>query len=409
MKQAMVKHPPLPRQYGEELLVMERGEGCHLFDCVGNRYLDMGSGIAVNALGYGREDLAEIAAKQMKRLVHASNLFATEPQLELAQKMVNSPAPGHAGFEAVHFGNSGAEANETAMKYARLYAWRKNKPHKIRLLAFEGAFHGRTLGALSLTANPAYKKPFGPLVPGVEILPFGDVEALTTAMDQDVAGVIVEPIQGEGGLNMVSRDFARALNALCQEHDALLIADEVQTGMGRCGSLFASGLVGLEPDLICLAKPLAGGLPLSAVLIPPKVNALLAPGDHATTFGGGPVTTAVASAVWDIISVPSFLAEVRRKGDILESLLAQELEQRGLEGEIRGAGLLRGIRLKGTPFDGPWCSKIVQEARNNGLIILKTGADVLRLAPPLVMDEASLKEGVALLFQTIDQNAKTTA
>ncbi len=403
---AIARQLPLPKQYGEELLVIERGEGCRLIDRSGASYLDMGSGISVNALGYGRKDLADIAAEQMKKLIHASNLFATEPELELASKMVAAPVPGfaHAQFEAVHFGNSGTEANETALKYARLYSYsRKGKNHH-RMIAFSNSFHGRTMGALSVTANPAYREPFAPLVPGAEILPLNDCEALIAAMDSTVCAVIVEPVQGEGGLNLVSRDFARNLNSLCREHDVLLIADEVQSGLGRCGALFASGIVGLEPDIICLAKPLAGGLPLSAVYVPAAVNALLKPGHHATTFGGGPVTTAVASAVWDILSSPEFLAEVRRKGELIESLIAAGLADLGVKGEVRGAGMLRGVRLKEDAYDGAWCGKVIKEAQKAGLIILKTGADVLRLAPPLVMSDEEIREGIALLIGVIKNN-----
>lgn len=402
-EKAIVSHPPLPRQYGDELLVFDHGDGCRLTDRSGRSYLDMGAGIAVNSLGYGRDDLADIAAAQMKKLVHVSNLFATEPQLELAAKILAAPIPGstHALFEAVHFGNSGTEANETAMKYARLYSGTKKGPGHHRFLAFTHSFHGRTMGALSLTANPAYREPFAPLIPGCEILPLNDVEALKTAFDDTVAGVMVEPIQGEGGLNILTGKFTRALNSLCRKHDALLIADEVQAGLGRCGALFSSGIVGLEPDIITLAKPLAGGLPLSAVLVPKKVNALLKPGHHATTFGGGPVTTAVASAVWDILTAPEFLAETRQKGELTETLLAGILEECGIEGEVRGAGLLRGLRLNDEKYDGAWCSEVIKSCLEAGLIILKTGADVLRLAPPLTISNEELQEGITILSEVI--------
>lgn len=403
---ATAVNPPLPRQYGESLLVFEHGEGCRLFDRAGKQYLDLGSGIAVNSLGYGRDDLAEIAAEQMKKLIHVSNLFATEPQLELAGKIINASAPGgvHAHFEAVHFGNSGTEANETAIKYARLYAGNRRGEGHHRLVSFTNSFHGRTMGALSLTANPAYREPFGPLIPGVEILPFNDTETLVSTLDETVCGVMIEPVQGEGGLNIVSREFAETLNSLCRKFDILLIADEVQTGMGRCGTMYACSMVGLEPDIITLAKPLAGGLPLSAVLVPNRVNAMLKPGHHATTFGGGPVTTSVASAVWDIMANPDFLAETRRKGNLLESLLTEGLFELGIEGEVRGAGLLRGLRLLGNKYDGGWCSTILKSAMDEGLILLKTGADVLRIAPPLVISDVELAEGVSLLFKIIKKN-----
>jgi acetylornithine/N-succinyldiaminopimelate aminotransferase len=404
--EAIVRNPPLPKQYGNELLVFDRGEGCRLFDRSGRSYLDMGSGIAVNSLGYGRKDLADVAAAQMKKLIHVSNLFATEPQLELAGKIIGTSAPGgaHAIFEAVHFGNSGSEANETAIKYARLYSKTRRGDGHHRLIAFSNSFHGRTMGALSLTANPAYREPFGPLIPGSEILPLNDISALEAALDETVSAIMVEPIQGEGGLHIVSREFAETLNSLCRKYDILLIADEVQTGMGRCGVMFASDLVGLEPDIITLAKPLAGGLPLSAVMVPARVNALLKPGHHATTFGGGPVTTAVASLVWDIMADPAFLSETRRKGILLESMLADGLVKLGIKGEIRGAGLLRGLRMTDDKYDGAWCSKILKSAMDEGLILLKTGADVLRLAPPLIISDSELEEGVQLLFNVIKRN-----
>lgn len=405
---AVVSHPPLPRQYGDELLVFDHGKGSRLYDRSGRSYLDMGAGIAVNSLGYGREDLAEIAGAQMKKLVHVSNLFATEPQLELASKMLAAPVPGsaRASFEAVHFGNSGTEANETAMKYARLYAKERKGSGHHRFLAFTDSFHGRTMGALSLTANPAYREPFAPLVPGCEILPLNDAGALKDAFDETVAGVLVEPVQGEGGLNILTGKFTRVLNSLCRKYDSLLIADEVQTGLGRCGTLFASGLVGLEPDVITLAKPLAGGLPLSAVLVPAKVNAFLKPGHHATTFGGGPVTTAVASEVWDILTAPEFLAETRRKGELCASLLQDVINETGQEGEVRGAGLLRGLRFTRDSRDGAWCGRVIAGCRKKGLIILKTGADVLRLAPPLTITDDELREGIAILSEVIRENIR---
>ena len=254
--------PPYPKNYATELLVIEEGDGVYLKDSAGRTYLDFGSGIAVNALGYGREDIAEIVSRQMKKLVHMSNLYATRPALELAEKIV---AGGN--FAAVHFGNSGTEANEAALKYARLYAYRKKGPEHHKLLAFKGAFHGRTMGALSCTPTAAYRDPFEPLVPGCEFAPFNDSKALEETLDGSFAAVIVEVVQGEGGLAVMTEDFAKALNTLCAKHDVILIADEVQTGLGRTGSFYASEGVGLSPDIITLAKPLAGGLPLSATLL----------------------------------------------------------------------------------------------------------------------------------------------
>jgi len=402
---AYVNNPPLPKQYAESLLVMEEGQGCRISDRAGREYLDMGSGIAVNSLGYGRLDLAKIAAEQMRKLIHVSNLFTTGPALELAKKIIAAGPPRESTlqFEAVHFGNSGAEANETALKYARLYAnGRRGEGHH-GLLAFSGGFHGRTMGALSLTANAQYRLPFSPLIPGAVILPLNDEEALRNTLNENFASVIIEPIQGEGGLRNPDKNFVGTLNSLCRQYDVLLIADEVQSGLGRCGELYASSLVGLEPDIITLGKPLAAGLPLSAVLIPSKVNRFLKPGLHATTFGGGPLTTAVASATWDLLNDPALMKEVSRKGSLLESLLNEGLKSLGIPGEVRGLGMLRGLRLKDEQYDSSWCGEIVKKALDAGLIILKSGLDVLRLAPPLIMSDDELAEGGRILFSIIKE------
>ena len=405
MLDAYVSNPPLPRQYAERLLVMEEGHGCRISDRSGREYLDMGAGIAVNSLGYGRSDLAEIAAEQMRKLIHVSNLFTTRPALELAGKIIAAGPPKGSAlkFEAVHFGNSGSEANETALKYARFYADYKRGDGHHGLLAFSGGFHGRTMGALSLTANTQYRLPFSPLIPGAVILPLNDEEVLRDTLNESFAAVIIEPIQGEGGLHMPNKAFVETLNSLCRLHDVLLIADEIQSGLGRCGELYASSLVGLEPDIITLAKPLAAGLPLSAVLIPPKVNQFLKPGLHATTFGGGPLTTAVASATWDLLNDPILMKEVSRKGLFLESLLKEGLKDLGVPGEVRGIGMLHGLRLIDDKYDSSWCSEVLKNTLDAGLIILKSGLDVLRLAPPLVISDDELTEGMHILFDTIKE------
>ena len=383
---------PFPPQYGERLMVMSRGEGCYLYDRSGREYLDMASGIAVNSLGYGREDLTLAARVQMERLVHVSNLFATEPQLELARAILRS-ARLLGDFRSLHFGNSGTEANEAAIKYARLYARRKKGLRRSRLIAFSRGFHGRTLGSLSLTANESYREPFGALLPDVEFLPFNDVGALG-ALGEDVAAVIVEPVQGEGGLRRVEEGFARELNGLCRRHGVVLIADEVQTGVGRCGELFASGCVGLEPDVITLAKPLAGGLPLSATVLGAAVHDVVRMGDHGSTFGGGPVTASVGLRVWELLSEPGRLAECRRKGELLGGLLGGVLDGLGLPGEVLGLGMLRGLRIDLPECDSGWCRDLIAAVREAGVLVLRSGLNVIRFAPPLLMEDNLLREGV---------------
>jgi acetylornithine/N-succinyldiaminopimelate aminotransferase len=417
---AIIKEHPLPNCFAPQLLMISKGEGVWLEDAEGRRYLDFTGGIAVNALGYGRDDLADIACRQMKKLIHMSNLYITEPALELAKKMIAHGAreargTGVAGgassgneFRAVQFLNSGSEANETALKYARLYAYRKKGEGRHKLLSFTGSFHGRTMGALSVTPNAKYQTPFLPLVPGVEVGEYNDVAALEKTVDETFAGVIVEVIQGEGGLAGMTREFATALNRTCRKHDVILIADEVQTGLSRTGSFYASTGIGLEPDMITLAKPLAAGLPLSAVLIPLKINSLLHVGDHGTTFGGGPVTTAVASRVWDILSDPQFIAQVRDKGVYLAGELRSLTEKYSFLGGVRGRGLLLGIEVLQEQLsrdsDAPDLMPALLNAfRAEGLLILRSGANILRIAPPLIIEENEIDTGITIMTRVFDK------
>jgi len=385
--QAVVPNVRFPRQYGSELLVLREGKGCRVTDSKGKRYLDFGAGIAVNALGYGRDDLAEAAAAQMRKLIHVSNLYATEPALELAEKLTASGP-----FEAVHFGNSGSEANEAAIKYARMYAYRTRGEGHYKFMAFSGGFHGRTLGALSCTFSPKYQDPFRPMVPGCVESPYNDAEALERGLDGSFAAVIVEVVQGEGGLTCMTREFAHALNTLCRKHGCLLIADEVQTGLARTGSLYAHEQVGLEPDIVTLAKPLAGGLPLSATLVPERVNRELHQAEHGTTFGGGPVVTAVALKIWEILSDPDFIRDVAARGARLAELLAGLKRDFPQAGAVKGLGLLRGLELPEESLPD-----VMAAAREAGLLVLRSGADVLRIAPPLIISPEELAQGVEIL------------
>ncbi len=390
MTDAIARNHPLPAQYAAELLVIRSGDGVRLEDAAGRRYLDFAGGIGVNALGYGREDLARTAYEQMLRLPHISNVFANEPALELAKRLRAS-----GDWAAVFFGNSGTEANEAALKYARLYALRTKGPDHHRILCFSGAFHGRTFGSLSCTPTAKYQDPFAPLVPGVAVAPYNDEAALERALDTGFAAVIVEVVQGEGGLSVMSPGFAAALNRLCRKHEALLIADEVQTGLCRTGDLFASRGVGLEPDLVSLAKPLAGGLPLSAVLIPEKVNRLVHYSEHGTTFGGGPVTTAVGLKVWDTVSRPGFAAEVKEKGAHLATLLEGLRSRRDAVSDVRGRGLLAGFGYRG---DG---AALIARLQERGLLVLRSGADAIRIAPPLVITKEEIAEGVNIIEEAL--------
>jgi acetylornithine/N-succinyldiaminopimelate aminotransferase len=382
-----------PNNYSRELLVIDKGKGVYVSDLSGKEYLDFGSGISVNSLGYGREDLADAAYQQMIKLVHTSNLYATEPVLKLGEKLVKSGP-----FSAVHFGNSGTEANEAAIKYARLYSLRTKGDGNHKILSFTNGFHGRTLGALSATPKQKYQEPFKPLVPGMEVCKYNDPAELEKTLNSSFAAVFVEIVQGEGGLDSISSDFADALNMLCKKNNVLLIVDEVQTGLTRTGSLYAYEQAGLKPDIVTLAKPIAGGIPLSATLIPDKVNSLVRLGEHGTTFGGNPVAAAVGLKVWDELSSPDFIKQVAEKGKYLTSLLNELSGALPSLGKVKGLGLLQGIELKHIPP-----GDAVKKLQESGLLILSSGINMLRIAPPLVISEEELKKGTDILKSVLSK------
>ncbi len=398
MDARLVSNLPFPRNYASELLQIERGRGVVLRDASGRTYLDLGAGIAVNALGYGRRDLARVAARQMRRLIHISNLYANAPAIELAELLIDVTRDRVGSFTAVQFGNSGAEANEAALKYARLYAHRTRGPGHHKILSMSNAFHGRTMGALSATPNKKYSEPFEPLVPDMLSSEYNNPDQLEAMLSDAYAGVIVEVVQGEGGLKIMSEGFAAKLNELCRMHDILLIADEVQTGLGRTGRLFGCEHVGLEPDIVTFSKPLAGGLPLSATMVPEKVNSVLNAGDHGTTFGGGPVTTAVAAHVIRTIADPEFLARVAARGRELTAMLDEIVASSPEVVERRGLGMLQGLVIAGD--DAAAAARvagIMDACRDRGVLLLRSSSNVIRIAPPLVIGGRDLARGIETL------------
>lgn len=410
-KAALTSDTPFARNYAREVLLVERGRGSTLWDSNGTAYLDFGSGIAVNALGYGDRRLARAVARQMRRLVHISNLYATPPALELGRRLLESTAGvGRTPMGGVHFGNSGAEANEAAIKYARLYAHATRGPGHHRIVSLSDGFHGRTMGALSATPKQAYRTPFEPLVPGFETIDFADPVALESMSGPETAAIIVEVVQGEGGLRRLSDEMVQVLNRITERGAAgdavpLVIADEIQTGFGRLGTLYGSETAGLRPDIICLSKPLAGGLPMSATLIPERVNEQVKPGDHGTTFGGGPAVSAAALYVLERIADEGFLRQVRRRAEELEAGLQRLAGRFGWITELRGAGLLRGLRIDLGADQDELYPQILGLARDHGLLILRSGSDVIRIAPPLVISSRDLHRGLERLetaFADID-------
>ncbi len=362
------------------------GEGAELVAEDGTRYLDFVAGIAVNALGYNHPVVREAIERGLgSGLIHVSNLYRTEGSERLAAELV-----ARSFADRVFFCNSGAEANEAAFKFARKWA---GKPE---IVAFSGSFHGRLFATLAATDRPDYRKPFEPLVPGIRIVPREDWAAVDHAVSASrTAAVIVEPVQGEGGVRPVDLEWLGFVRELCDSRGVAVIFDEVQCGLGRTGTLFAYEQTGVVPDLLTLAKPLGGGLPMGAVLVTGAIAAALKPGDHATTFGGGPLVAGVALDVLRTIGEPAFLAEVRRKGTWLGERLLGLAGRTRRVAQVRGRGLLWGVEL--TEPAAPY----VAQARERHLLVVTAGPTVLRLVPPLVISDQELERGVAILEEVL--------
>jgi predicted acetylornithine/succinylornithine family transaminase len=384
---------PAVIQPGEALLPLYRrfpvivaaGQGCELVAQDGSRYLDFTSGIAVNALGYNHPVLRQAIERAASTgVLHTSNFYRTLPAEELAQALVERSFASR-----VFFCNSGAEANEAAFKFARRAA---GSPEKREIVALKGSFHGRTFGALSATDRAQYQEPFTPLVPGIRIVDPGNSAELERAITEGrTAAVIVEPIQGEGGVRVLPGELLAELRELCDEARAALIFDEVQCGMGRTGTLFAYEQTGVVPDMVTLAKALGAGLPMGAVLLDERIAAGIQPGDHATTFGGGPFVASVALAQWRIISDPEFLESVRAKGEWLGARLRDLAARREEVVEVRGRGLIWGIELRHS------VQSVIERALERGLLLISAGPKTIRLLPPLVISYQELSRGLEIL------------
>ena len=370
--------------YARVDLAFERGEGAWLIATNGERYLDFTSGVAVNALGHAHPHLVEAVTEQAKKLWHVSNLYRIPEAERLAGRLCAASFA-----DVVFFANSGAEAMECAIKMARKYQSVSGKPERYRIITFEGAFHGRTLATLAAGGQKKYLEGFGPVVEGFDQVPFADLEATKRAIGPETAAILIEPIMGEGGVRVVPPEFLRALRRLCDEHGLLLVFDEVQTGVGRSGQLFAYQQSGVSPDIMALAKALGGGFPLGACLATAEAAKGMVAGTHGSTFGGNPLAMAAAGALLDVVLGEGFLERVRRTALILKQKLAEIRDRHpAVIAEVRGEGLLVGLRAV-VPS-----SQLVDELRAEKMITVAAGDNVVRLLPPLIVSEDEVAEAV---------------
>ena len=381
--------PVLPT-YKRADVAFVRGDGPYLFDEQGERYLDFGAGIAVNALGHAHPHLVAALRAQAEKLWHTSNLYRVPEQERLAARLVEATFA-----DTVFFANSGAEAVECALKMARKYHHSNNATERWRFITFEGAFHGRTLATIAAGNSPKYLEGFGPKVDGFDPVPFGDFDAVVAATSPATAGILIEPIQGEMGVRMPPEGFLKRLRQFCDQKGILLIFDEVQTGVGRTGRLFAHEWAGVAPDIMAVAKGIGGGFPVSACLATERAAKGMTMGSHGSTFGGNPLAMAVANAVLDVVLAPIFLERVRRiSGHFQQQLAGLQAEHPGVIAEIRGQGLLLGLKLN-VPS-----TNFLASLLDNRMLAVGATENVIRLAPPLIVNESHLDEAIAALSRT---------
>ena len=373
-------------------IVLDHGDGVNVYDTAGKKYIDFLGGIAVNVLGHGNKELVKAIADQAARMIHVSNLYYTEAQATAAEKLVKL-----SGLNRAFFANSGAEANEGAIKLARKYTHQKDAEKSTIITAWH-SFHGRTLATLTATAQPKYQEGFGPLPAAFDYVTYGDLAELEAKMNDKVSAVMLETIQGEGGVYVPSAEYLKGVRALCDKYGALLIFDEIQCGIGRTGSFFAYEGFGVKPDIVTLAKGLAGGVPIGAVITTEEVSSALHPGDHGTTFGGNPLACAAANVVLDTVAAPAFLQNVAKLGDYFTAELKKlAAKYPGLIKEVRGKGLMLGAELTRDDIG----RDIVNDVLANGAIINCTAGNVLRFVPPLIITEADIDAVLACVDKAL--------
>lgn len=374
--------------YNRFQIVLEKGDGVRLYDLDGKEYLDFAAGIAVFALGYGNKEYNDALKNQIDKLIHTSNLYYNVPMTEAAEKLLKA-----SGLSRVFFTNSGTEAIEGAIKAARKYAWLKDGSTDHEIIAMKHSFHGRSLGALSVTGNSHYQEPFKPLIGGIKFADFNDLESLERQITEKTCAIIMETVQGEGGIYPADPKFLQGVRRLCDEKDILLILDEIQCGMGRTGSMFAYQAYGIQPDIMTAAKALGCGVPVGAFVLNEKTAAKsLVPGDHGTTYGGNPFACAAVSKVFDLFEKEKIVEHVQQIAPYLEQKLDALVEKYDFLTQRRGKGLMQGIVVAGRPV-----GEIVTKAIENGLLVISAGSDVLRLVPPLVITENDVDEMIEKL------------
>lgn len=376
--------------YNRYQIVLEKGEGVYLYDLEGKKYLDFTSGIAVFALGYGNEAYNNALKEQIDKLIHTSNYFYSVSMAEAAAKLKKA-----SGMERVFFCNSGTEAIEGALKLARKYTWLKGEKGRTDIIAMNHSFHGRSTGALAVTGNPHYREAFEPLMGGISFADYNEIESVKKLVTDKTCAILLEPVQGEGGIYPARKEFLEELRALCDEKDILLIFDEIQCGMGRTGSMYAWQQYGIQPDVLTSAKALGCGVPVGAFLASQKTAGVLEAGDHGTTYGGNPLACAAVSKVFDLYEEKNLLGHVQEVSVYLEEKLNTLAEKYGFIQERRGLGLMQGLEFT-VPVGG-----IIKEAMEKGVILISAGTNVIRFVPPLTIEKEHIDEMISILNQVL--------
>lgn len=372
--------------YNRHKIVLDKGEGMYLYDVEGKQYLDFGAGIAVFALGYGNREYNDALKVQIDKLIHTSNLFYNSNLAEAAKKVVTA-----SGMDKVFFTNSGTEAIEGAVKLARKYAYLKGIKEDSEIISMNHSFHGRSLGALAVTGNKKYQEPFGPMNPGVKFADYNDLESVKAQITDKTCAIILEAVQGEGGIYPATEEFIKGIRALCDEHDMLMICDEIQCGMGRTGAMYAFQHYGIQPDVVTTAKALGCGVPVGAFAASKKASGVLVPGDHGTTYGGNPFVLAAVNKVFDLFEQNQIVEHVNAVSPYLEESLSGLAEKYGFIKERRGKGLMQGLEFS-VPV-GP----VIAKAIENGLILVSAGANIIRFVPPLILEKEHIDEMIEKL------------